>query len=259
MDVATLSGLIVGIGLIVWAMASRVSLDTFVDIPSVAIVLGGSMATALISFPLRDVMGVVRVVKNAFFTRATDPRKLIAELVSYAEKARRDGILSLEDLTRQMDDEFIVRGIQMVVDGTDPELIEQILIGELDSMAERHASGKAIFDAVGRYAPAFGMIGTLIGLIVMLKNMDDPSAIGPGMAVALLTTLYGALIANLVALPIADKLARRSQEELLLKTIIVRGIMSIQSGDNPRIVEHKLRTFLPPSVRQEQGREAAAA
>lgn len=250
MDVATFSGLVLGVGLMLWAMSSRVSLDTYLDVPSVAIVLGGSTAAALISFPLKDVVGVVKVLRNAFFTRPRSPQKLIGELVGYAEKARRDGILSLEDLTRDMDDEFIVRGIQMVVDGTDPELIEQIMASELDAMAERHAAGKAVFDAVGKYGPAFGMIGTLIGLVVMLKNMDDPNAIGPGMAVALLTTLYGALLANLVALPIADKLARRSQEELLLKTIILKGMMSIQSGDNPRIVEHKLRTFLPPSARQ---------
>ncbi len=258
MDIATLSGLVVGIGLILWAMSSKVSLSAFLDPGSVAIVIGGSISAALISFPLRDVMGMAKVVKNAFFSKPLNPRRLIADLVSYAEKARRDGILSLEDVTRDIDDEFIVRGVQMVVDGTDPELIEQILNSELDTMAERHAGGKALFEALGKYAPAFGMIGTLIGLVVMLQNMDDPDAIGPGMATALLTTLYGALLANLVALPIADKLGRRSQEELLRKTIILRGIMSIQSGDNPRIVEHKLLTFLPPSAREEKEQEAAA-
>jgi len=258
-DIATLIGLVSGTGLIIWAMTSRVSIDTFVDIPSVAIVIGGSIAASLISFPLRDVAGVARVVKNAFFSKSHDLQKLIGDLVSYAEKARRDGILSLEDMTGEMEDEFIVGGIQMVVDGTDPELIEQIMANELDTMSERHALGKALFDTIGRYAPAFGMIGTLIGLVVMLKNMDDPSAIGPGMAVALLTTLYGALLANLVVLPIADKLGRRSQEEMLAKHIILRGVMSIQSGDNPRTVEHKLRTFLPPSVRQTTLRPQEAA
>ena len=195
MDIATLVGLISGIGLIIWAMTSRVSIDTFVDIPSVAIVIGGSVAASLISFPLRDLAGVAKVVKNAFFSRPHDLQKLIGDLVSYAEKARRDGILSLEDMTREMEDEFIVGGIQMVVDGTDPELIEQIMVNELDTMSERHAVGKALFDTIGRYAPAFGMIGTLIGLVVMLKNMDDPSALGPAMAVALLTQLYGVVLA----------------------------------------------------------------
>jgi chemotaxis protein MotA len=239
-------------------MSSKVSLVTFLDPGSVAIVIGGSISAALISFPLKNVMGTAKVIKNAFFSKPLNAGGLIADLVSYAEKARRDGILSLEDMTRDMEDEFIVRGVQMVVDGTDPELIEQIMDAEIETMCERHASGKALFDALGKYAPSFGMIGTLIGLVVMLNNMDDPSAIGPGMAVALLTTLYGALLANLVALPIADKLGRRSQEEMLRKSIILRGIMSIQSGDNPRIVEHKLLTFLPPSFRAEKDKEAAA-
>jgi chemotaxis protein MotA len=153
-------------------------------------------------------------------------------------------------MAKSIDDPFIVTGIQMAVDGTDPELIEQILTSELEAVEERHAGGKAIWDTVGRYAPAFGMIGTLVGLVIMLQNMDDPAALGPGMAVALLTTLYGAIAANLVALPIADKLGRRSDEELLLKNIIIKGVMSIQSGDNPRIVEQKLKTFLPPSLRE---------
>ena len=140
---------------------------------------------------------------------------------------------------------------QMAVDGTDPELIEQIVNSELDAISDRHDTGKAIFDSFGRYAPAFGMIGTLVGLVVMLMNMDDPSKIGPGMAIALLTTLYGSMFANMFSLPIAGKLALRNDEELLRKTIVLKGVMSIQSGDNPRIVEQKLKTFLPPGLRGE--------
>ena len=140
----------------------------------------------------------------------------------------------------------------MAVDGTDPELIEAIMNNELDAIAERHDKGKAVFDAIGKYAPAYGMIGTLVGLVIMLMNMDDPEKIGPGMAVALLTTLYGSMFANMFALPLADKLGTRNEEELTLKMIILKGVMSIQSGDNPRIVEQKLKTFLPPSLRQEQ-------
>ena len=195
-------------------------------------------------------MGVIRVVKKAFFSKPKDVKQLIADMVRYAEVARRDGILSLENMTRDMADEFVKSGIQMAVDGTDPELIEQVMTNELDAVAERHQQGKALFDNLGKYAPAFGMIGTLVGLVIMLQNMDDPSAIGPGMAIALLTTLYGALIANMVALPIADKLAVRSEEEALLKRIVIRGVISIQSGDNPRIVEQKLQTFLPFVQRQ---------
>jgi len=176
---------------------------------------------------------------------------LIDDLVGYAEIARRDGILSLENATKDAEDAFIVKGIQMAVDGTDPELIEQIMNNELEAIATRHDRGKGVFDSIGRYAPAYGMIGTLVGLVIMLMNMDDPSKIGPGMAMALLTTLYGSMFANMFALPIADKLGARNDEELLFKTIIIKGVMSIQSGDNPRIVEQKLKTFLPPGLRNE--------
>ncbi len=249
MDIATIIGLLVGTGLILWAILQKSTLMGFFDPASVAIVIGGSVSASLISNPLKDFLGVMKVVKNCFLTKSANPKKLIQDLVGYAEIARRDGILSLENTVKDIDDEFVVRGIQMAVDGTDPELIEQIMTSEVDALEERHANGKALLDGVGKYAPAFGMIGTLIGLVCMLQDMDDPSKIGPGMAVALLTTLYGALLANLVALPLSDKLGVRSAEEMLNRAIIIRGVMSIQSGDNPRIVEQKLLTYLPPALR----------
>ena len=169
-----------------------------------------------------------------------------------AEVARRDGILALENATAEIKDPFLVSGIQMAVDGTDPDQIESILLSDLEAVEARHADGKALFDSLGRYTPAFGMIGTLIGLVIMLKNMDDPSKIGPAMAVALLTTLYGALAANLVALPLADKLAIRSRDETAVKMIVIKGVMAIQTGDNPRIVEQKLKTFLPARMRNSE-------
>ncbi len=261
MDLATLIGLVTAIGLLGWAMfsGSDGQASIFLDWPSLAIVLGGSAASTLIAFPLKHVMNAGRVVRNAFFARSVSPGELIQNMVGYAEIARRDGILSLETLTKEIDDEFIVKGIQMAVDGSDPELIEQVLTSELDAVVERHNQGKQLFTTLGAYGPAFGMIGTLIGLVVMLKNMDDPSKIGPGMAVAILTTMYGALLANVVALPLADKLQLRSDEEVLLKTIVIRGVMAIQSGDNPRIVEQKLRTFLSPTQRKELADESQAA
>ncbi len=259
MDVSTVIGLIVGISLISFAILSGSSIAAFADGPSVMIVIGGSFAAALISFPLRQVLGVAKVVKNCFFSKPASPAELIKDMVSYAEVARRDGILSLENMTKDIKDDFIVSGIQMAVDGTDPELIEQIMHNELEAVADRHADGKALFVNIGKYAPAFGMIGTLIGLVKMLQAMDDPSKIGAGMAVALLTTLYGALLANLVALPLADKLGTRSDEELRLRAMVIRGIMAIQSGDNPRVVEQKLKTFLPHKLRGGEKREARAA
>ncbi|MHB9027365.1 MAG: motility protein A, partial [Candidatus Latescibacterota bacterium] len=169
--------------------------------------------------------------------------------------ARREGILSLEQAAMQVDDEFLKNGITLAVDGTEPEYIREIMTTEMDNIAERHKNGAAIMEAMGTYAPAFGMIGTLIGLVIMLRNMNDPSSIGAGMAVALITTFYGAVLANLVFMPIAGKLRLRSAHELLLKELCIQGIMAIQSGDNPRIVESKLKAFLSPSKRTEFKRE----
>ena len=251
MDIATIIGLFLAAGLIGWAIVSGAGdkVGAFVSFPSAAMVLGGAVGAAFISFPLKNLTGLGGVLKNAFFTKPKNPLELIADLVRFAEIARRDGILALEGMTSEINDPFIITGIQMAVDGTDPELIEQILSDELQSVADRHSMGKALFESIAKFAPAFGMIGTLIGLVIMLQNMDDPSRIGPGMAVALLTTLYGSMLANIFAIPIADKLGVRSEEEIFLKTIVVKGVMSIQSGDNPRTVEQKLKTFLKPSLR----------
>jgi chemotaxis protein MotA len=261
MDLATLIGLIAGFGLVAWSLMAGGDAMAYVDVPSILIVFGGGTASVLTSFPLGNILTAASVMKKTLLTKTRDPADLIKELVGYAEIARRDGILSLENLTKDIDDNFIVSGIQMAVDGTDPELIEQVMTSELDSIAERHEGGKAIFDAAAKYYPAFGMIGTLIGLIAMLKNMSDPSMIGAGMAVALITTLYGACAANMVFLPLADKLAKRSAEELMLKTIVIRGVMAIQAGDNPRVVEQRLTTFIPYRKRRAEeepaGRKAA--
>ncbi|MEQ8843778.1 MAG: motility protein A [Phycisphaerales bacterium] len=261
MDIGTVVGLVLAFLAIVIAVfiGGGGNVMALVDPTSVFVVIFGATGAVVVSFPLARITGLVAVVKKSLFVEAGDPAETIAELVRYAEVARREGILSLENLMGEMKDPFIVRGVKMAVDGTDPELIQTILDTELDALTERHQQGKAVLDALAKYAPAFGMIGTLLGLIFMLRSMDDPSAIGPGMAVALITTLYGALIANLFASPIADKLAAKDAEELLIKTIIVTGVMSIQSGDNPRVVESKLLTFLPPAKRDAftASREAA--
>ena len=258
MDIATIIGLVAGSGLLLWAIMGKSDLGAFADLGSVAIVFGGALSAALVSFPIRNLMGVAKVVKNCFFAKTQDPNELIADLVKFAEVARRDGILALENVTAEIKDPFLVSGIQMAVDGQDPDLIESVMMNDLETVESRHADGKALFDNIGRFAPAFGMIGTLIGLVIMLQNMNDPSAIGPAMAVALLTTMYGAVLANLFALPLADKLGLRSREEILLKMVIIKGVMAIQSGDNPRIVEQKLKTFLPNRLRG-SGEEAGKA
>lgn len=259
MDIATIIGLVSGFGLILWAIMGKADIGTFIDGGSVAIVVGGAISAALVSFPIKHLLGVAKVIKNCFFSKPPSTGNLITEMVKYAEIARRDGILALENVTADIKDPFLVSGIQMAVDGTDPDLIETIMDTDMEAVESRHAEGKALFDNVGRFAPAFGMIGTLIGLVIMLKDMDDPSKIGPAMAVALLTTMYGAILANLIALPMAEKLGLRSREELLLKQIVIKGVMAIQAGDNPRIVEQKLRTFLPNKMRNEGAEERKAA
>lgn len=259
MDLGTIIGLLSGIALILVSILMASDIAPFIDYPSLVMVGGGTICATLMGFPMQNVFAVAKVARNCFFTKARDPRELIAELVKYAEIARRDGILALDNLTGQIQDPFIVQGIQMAVDGTEPELIEAILLSDLESIEARHSEGKALFEGMGKYAPAFGMIGTLVGLVIMLKNMQDPAAIGPSMAIALLTTLYGALVANVFALPLADKLGRRSKEELLLKMIVVKGVMAIQSGDNPRVVDQKLKTFLPARMRQKSTEAKAAA
>jgi chemotaxis protein MotA len=259
LDIASILGLLLGWGLVLWAILSKSPLDAFIDPGSFAIVGGGAVAAAFMSFPLREVLGMFKVLKKYFFSKPEDPKQLIKNLVGYAEVARRDGILALEAVCKDIDDQFIVSGIQMAIDGTDPDLMQQVLESDLESVADRHSNGKAIFDNIGKFAPAFGMIGTLVGLVIMLGNLSDPDAIGPAMAVALLTTLYGSMFANMIALPIAEKLGKRSAEELMLKAMTIRGVMAIQSGDNPRIVEQKLLSFLPYSLRESEGEKAEAA
>ncbi|MFP4144535.1 MAG: motility protein A [Phycisphaeraceae bacterium] len=259
MDLGILFGFIGTWVLIAWALFAGGQVGAFLDWPSIALVIGASFTVMFFAFPFRNVKRVLKVGSKAFFHQERSLEKLIEDMVSYAEVARRDGILSLESTAREIDDPFIVRGIQMAVDGTDPELIEQIMETELENTIERHELGKGLFDALGKYAPAFGMIGTLIGLVMMLRNMEDVESIGSGMAVAILTTLYGAVLANAFALPLADRLGRRSAEEVLYKTIIIKGVMAIQSGDNPRIVEQKLRTFLPPGSQVGEDEEQEAA
>lgn len=249
MDLASIIGITIGLGCVSYGILIGSSLLLFWDMPSFLIVVGGTTGATLLNYPLKEVIGVIKVVKKAFLHAEQSPTKIIELLVGFAEVARREGILSLEQKAEQLEDEFLKRGITLAVDGTEPEYIKEIMTTEMEYISERHKTGAGVFEAMANYAPAFGMIGTLIGLVQMLVNMNDPSTIGPSMAVALITTFYGAMIANLICTPIAGKLKTRSANELLLKELCVQGIMAIQSGDNPRIVEGKLKAFLPPTVR----------
>ncbi len=251
MDIATIVGTLLCFVLLCVSIMMNGSLLTFVDVPSMILVFGGAMFATMMCFPLQTMLKMFSVARKVLFAKPVDPVEHIKTLVKLAEVARRDGILSLENHLNEGEyDDFMVRGLRMAIDGQDPAVIQTAMEQEVETMLERHGTGKALFETLGKYAPAFGMLGTIIGLILMLRNMNDPSALGPGMALALITTFYGSLLANTLFLPIADKLGTRSSEELAMKLLIIRGVMSIQSGDNPRIVQQKLMAFLDAKQRQ---------
>ncbi|MCG8449911.1 MAG: motility protein A [Pirellulales bacterium] len=257
MDIATVLGVVTAMGLIFSSIvAGDGNLSSFINPSALMVVVGGSLAATLISFPLKNFLTLFSVGMKVVFYKLDSIPSLIEEIVSLAETARRDGLLALESRLDEIENPFVVLGVQMAVDGTRPEVMEDILRTELDAVATRHRDGKALLDCMGRFAPAFGMIGTLMGLVIMLSDMTDPSKIGAGMAVALLTTMYGAIASNVVFLPFAEKLGYTNKQELLIMEIIVRGIMAIQSGENPRVIEQKLNTFIPPKLRT-TGKQAA--
>lgn len=249
MDIATFVGIIASFMLLVVAIMMGVGLSAFISIPSILIVLGGTVCATMINYPLKDVINSVKVMKNAFFAKSMTFGEIIANFVNYANKARKEGILSLESALPEIEDEFLRKGLQLTIDGLEPQAITEILETEISFIEDRHRLGADMFQAMGTFAPAFGMIGTLIGLVAMLQSMDDPGSIGPSMAVALITTFYGAVMANVVFIPIAGKLRARSKEESLLKEMILQGIIALSRGDNPRIIEQKLHSFLPPNLR----------
>jgi chemotaxis protein MotA len=249
-DIATLIGIVIAFGLMLWAILLGSPLSVFIDIPSVAIVFGGSIGVALINYPLADIIGMIAIVKKTVLIKEPDTNKLIAQLLDFAGKARKGGILSLQDQIDAIDDKFLVKALQMAVDGQEPAELKAILMTDIDNLAARHSYGSEILNTMGAIGPAMGMIGTLIGLVQMLQNMSDPAAIGPAMAVALLTTFYGAVLANILFIPMAGKLKARSSTEVLQKTVIAEGMDSILSGENPRVMEQRLHTYLAPKKRE---------
>lgn len=255
MDIATIVGTMLGISLILIAIITEGSLLTFWSFSSVLIVIGGIIAATLIHYPFSHIISVMKVVKIAYKGEQQQPSEVIDMLVGMAQVARKEGLLALDNETDNINDDFLKKGIQLIVDGTDQELVRSILETEINMMETRHKTGAGIFESMGASAPAFGMLGTLIGLILMLKRINDPSALGPGMALALITTFYGSLLANLILLPLAGKLKLRSREEVLNKEIIVEGILSIQAGENPRIVMEKMKAYLHPKEKETMERK----
>ena len=244
MGISTIIGIIAGILLLGGAVILQGDAIIFLSLDSLMIVLGGTLAGTLVSFSLPEVLKIPTLLKISFQDESMESEEIIELLVQFAEKARKEGLLALEQDASQVEDAFLQRGIQLVVDGTDPELVRNILETKLVFLEERHQKGQGIFSQMGKLSPAFGMIGTLIGLIAMLSEIDDPDALAAGMATALITTLYGTLMANLIFIPLAENLKLRSDEEVLMKEVMIEGILSIQAGENPRIVEEKLNAFL---------------
>jgi len=246
-DIATLVGLLGGFGVIIGAIATGGDVMLFVNVPSILIVVGGTFMVTLMQVSLGDFLGSFAIGLKAFFYKVDDPKKLIEEAVELADVARKNGLLALEG--QEISNDFMKRGIGLCVDGHDPALVQRMLSKEMGQTIERHEVGIGMFKNMATMAPAMGMIGTLVGLVQMLANMSDPAAIGPAMAVALLTTLYGAVIANAFAQPMADKLARASAIEKTNKSLIVETISGIQEGMNPKVLEQLLSTYLPQNKR----------
>jgi len=250
MDITSLIGFLLAWALIIGSiLIGNAPFTAFIDIPSVLVVIGGAASAAMMAFPLKSMLSLPMVIKKAFLNKEDDLLAIISRMVSLAEVARRDGLLALEGKLAEVQHPTIKSGLQMAIDGNDADTIESVMRTEMEALSRRHKEGRSIFDQLARFAPAYGMIGTLLGLIMMLSDMSDPSGIGAGMAVALITTLYGAIVANVMFQPFAEKLGLLSKRELCAFELIVRGVLAIQSGESPRAIEQRLLTFIHPKKR----------
>ena len=250
LDLATLIGLIGAFGIVMASIFLGGSASTFINTPSLLVVFGGTIMVAMMKFSLGKFLGATGIAVKAFLHKPSSPEELIETSVELAKTARQGGLLALEDA--EVPDDFMKNGLGLLIDGHPADVVRAMLTKDLNLTLQRHNDGQDIFKAIGDVGPAMGMIGTLIGLVQMLSNMDDPKQIGPAMAVALLTTLYGAILANMFALPIADKLDVRSREEFTNKSLIIDALLSIQGGQNPRVIQNMLETYLPAGQRQKE-------
>ena len=250
MDIATIVGILLGFIVITTAIIAGGGWQIFVHLPSMAITIGGMLCATLIHFSLPQFLGIFSVVKKTIFTKIPPPSELIQNMVNFAAINRRDGALALEQEINKVRDLFFVKGLQMLVDGQDSEAIRDLMSLEIENLRDRHSNGKKILEFMGAFAPAFGMIGTLIGLIQMLRSLDSPESIGGGMAVALITTFYGALAANLIFIPLAGKLGLYSKAETTAMEMIIEGVCAIAQGDNPTAIREKMQVFISQSRRE---------
>jgi len=259
LDISTVIGLVLAFGMIIMGLFLAVGGDVglmialyFNQPSSFALTVGGSLGATIMATPMEKLKNMTAVLTRYAMTdeKNTAYPELITEMVEYVTEARRNGVLALDSKTEEIQDPFIKNGIQLAVDGTAPEKIEEILQQELDSMMARHGDNQGVVLKWAEMAPAYGMIGTLVGLVAMLANMSDPSTIGPSMAIAIITTMYGSMVANMVCIPLAGKLSVRTKEEVTRREMIIDGILAIQNGDNPRIVKQKLMTYIPQAIRE---------
>lgn len=251
MDLATVIGLLLGWGAVFAALTLEGGhISGLINISAFILVTGGTLGATTIGFPLKKLTGLVPVVKNAFFTKGEDPGEVVKQIVEFTRKARREGILALEEEARNLDNRILRTGVQLVVDGTPEEVVRTILETEVLAMQDRHREGAKVFDAMGGYAPTMGVIGTVMGLIHMLSNLSEPDKMGPMIAAAFVATLYGVSFANLIFLPVGHKLKTRTTAEIATYEMMIEGLLAMQAGDNPRIVEAKMIAFCPPKARE---------
>jgi chemotaxis protein MotA len=251
MDIATIIGVLLGLVVVLGAIVAGGGWQAFVHFPSMAITIGGMLCATMIHFSLPQFIGIFSVVKKTIVTKIPPPSELIQTMVDFAAINRRDGALALEQEIPKVSDPFFIKGLQMLVDGQDSEAMRDLLSLEIDKLGDRHSTGKKILEFMGAAAPAFGMVGTLIGLVQMLKNLSSPDQIGAGMAVALLTTFYGAFAANLVFIPLAGKLGIYSKAETTAMEMIVEGVCAMADGDNPTAIREKMQAFISKGRREE--------
>lgn len=249
MDIATLIGLVAGLGVVLFGMLSGGDISSFVSVSSLVVTMGGGIFATLMSFPLADSIRALKAVPLILKEPQSSAMNTISTLVELSQKARREGLLALESAQGELKDDFLKKAMELVVDGIEAEIVKTTMQLDIDSMAVRHQNAQNYFKTLAAQFPAWGMIGTLLGLINLLKTLDDPSGIGPAMALALVTTFYGSVLANFLCNPIANKLGGSSAEEIRLREMMMEGVLSIQSGENPRLMEHKLKTFLSPDQR----------
>ena len=253
MDIASLAGIIVCFGLVIFGILFGNSIDTllnFVNVPSILITFGGAFCAVLASKTMQEYISGLKSIGLVFKVPKFDLPEVIRKIIELSNIARKEGLLALEEASAELDDSFLRKGVLLIVDGTDPELVRGILETEMGSIDDRHKKNIAFWNDLGGMGPAWGMIGTLIGLVNMLQQMDDPSTIGPSMAVALLTTLYGSLLANWICTPVAQKLNVNNNAEMAIKEVMIEGLLSIQAGENPRVIEEKLKSFLSPTEKE---------